>query len=135
MSDFSDTSIIGDWVNQVGSGLTFKQSGTELSGHYRTSVGNADKGKSYPIRGWRNGRCLGFSVSWQPESDSITSWAGLIQPDESGDISIHTVWVLVSGSKLAEKNGQTCKVSTQPWEAFGTQTSIFSRASKTPSNS
>lgn len=104
-----------------------EQNGAAVSGVYRTRIGAAELGKDYPLTGWRDRRCLGFSVSWGPESESLTSWAGLIETDGEG-VLISAMWLLVSGTTLKGKGDTVSTSDSKAWEAFRTQSVVFRRA-------
>ncbi len=115
----------GDWMNAAGSRLAMVERTGALSGVYRTAVGAADQGKTYPLTGWRNGRCLGFTASWAPESDSVTAWTALLHDD--GAPALHTVWVLVRATVFARAADGATERPAAPWEAFSVQASVFRR--------
>ena len=120
--------IEGAWRNDSGAELVLTQKGSLLGGSYRTRLGAAKLGKPYAVTGWRDGRCLGFSVSWAPDSDSLTTWAGLLTLTEAGEPVIDAMFLLVSGSATREQMGLAVKTDTQAWEAFRTQAVRFRRA-------
>ena len=120
-------SVDGLWRNESGAELALSQKGALLSGGYRTRLGEAKLGKPYAVTGWRDGRCLGFSVSWAPESDSLTTWAGLLDLTPQGEPVIEAVFLLVAGSAIREQAGLPIRTDTQAWEAFRTQAVRFRR--------
>jgi hypothetical protein len=115
----------GEWVNAAGSSLIITEHGGALAGVYRTAIGAADHGRAYPLTGWRNGRCLGFTVSWAPESDSVTAWTALLHDD--GAPALHALWVLVRDRAYARGPEGIAERPAAPWEAFSVQTSVFGR--------
>lgn len=119
--------VDGTWRNESGAELRLAQSGRRLAGSYRTRLGEARLGKAYDITGWRDGRCLGWSVSWAPESDSLTTWAGLLG-EAGGEPVIDAMFLLVSATTLQEQLGLASRRDTQAWEAFRTQAVRFRRA-------
>lgn len=126
-SDLRRAFIDGAWRNESGAELVLAEKGSLLGGTYRTRLGAAKLGKPYAVTGWRDGRCLGFSVSWAPDSDSLTTWAGLLDLTEAGEPVIEAMFLLVSGSATREQMGLAVKTDTQPWEAFRTQAVRFRR--------
>jgi hypothetical protein len=122
--------IDGLWSNPSGAELALTQRGALIGGTYRTHLGEARLGKAYPVTGWRDGRCLGFSVSWAPESDSLTTWAGLLGLNEAGETVIDATFLLVSGSMVRDRVGLAVKTDTEAWEAFRTQSVRFTRAAR-----
>lgn len=118
----------GLWRNESGAELRLAQSGRRLAGTYRTRLGEARLGKAYDLTGWRDGRCLGWSVSWAPESDSLTTWAGLLSAGPGGESVIDAMFLLVAATTVGEQLGLASRRETQPWEAFRTQAVRFRRA-------
>ena len=127
-SDLRRLPVEGTWRNDSGAELVLAQKGALLGGTYRTRLGAAKLGKAYAVTGWRDGRCLGFSVSWAPESDSLTTWAGLLELTPEGEAVIEAMFLLVSGSATREQMGLAAKTDTAAWEAFRTQAVRFRRA-------
>ena len=125
--DLDTPPIEGVWANAAGSRLVLSEQAGALSGIYRTAIGAADLGRDYPLTGWRNGRCVGFTVSWGPDSDSVTAWTGLMH-DDGGAPALHTVWVLVRGTLVGKTAEGFAEREAAPWEAFSVQTSIFRRS-------
>lgn len=89
----------GDWYNELGSKMTFRIGGADISGTYHTAVGDADG--IYQLSGRLsvpadNSRTLGFTVAWQNnkrETDSCTSWTGEAR-EINGEQVILTTWLL-----------------------------------------
>jgi hypothetical protein len=125
MADLESLSVAGVWLNDAGSSLILIENGEALAGTYRTAVGDADQGRDYPLVGWRNGRCLGFTASWAPESDSVTAWTALLHGDP--EPALHAVWTLVRSRTLARSATVVAERPTAPWEAFSVQSSRFRR--------
>jgi hypothetical protein len=124
-ADLETLALEGDWVNAAGSRLVIVEREGALSGVYQTAIGAADQGKAYPLTGWRNGRCVGFTASWAPESDSVTAWTALLHDD--GAPALHTLWVLVRSRVFARTAEGVTERPAKPWEAFSVQTSVFRR--------
>ena len=116
--------ISGRWSNQNGSILHIHDENNKITGKYKTKIGSADLTKSYKVVGFRNDKCLGFTVSWRPESDSITSWTGLLVKTQK-QLELHTLWTLVTQSKIKPNEKGFTSVPVLPWEAFSVQSSIF----------
>jgi hypothetical protein len=127
--DSRSVSIDGRWRTETGSELELAQNGTALSGVYRTKLGAAEHGKAYPLVGWRDRRCLGFSVSWGPDSESVTSWTGLVDIAPDRALIISAMWLLVSGTSLKRDGETTVIADSSAWEAFRTQSVVFRRPS------
>jgi Avidin family len=94
--------IDGVWYNELGSQLTLKVNGNNISGTYKTTVGNA-KG-TYQVCGMRvpgsgkSDEAIGFVVAWVNDSgssSSVTSWSGQWQIID-GKEEINTTWLLTS---------------------------------------
>ena len=130
MSDKIDSraaSVDGNWRNDAGSELELKQDGPKIRGVYRTKLGAAEHEKDYPLVGWRDRRCLAFSVKWGPDSESMTSWTGLISIAQDGTPVISAMWLLVSGTSLKFDGKVATVVDSNAWEAFRTQSVVFRR--------
>lgn len=89
------------WTNELGSSVTFKQSGNQLGGSYTTAVGNASG--PYAVTGWIDtapadgaGTVIGFCVLWSNangNSHSLTTWSGQILPFGTSTVMVST-WLL-----------------------------------------
>lgn len=120
--------VDGTWTNDAGSRLTLKEHDGALTGTYFTALGDAkDEGEGRSLTGWRNGRCVGFSVSWGPAVDGITAWTGLLSFAGS-DFVMSTVWTLVRSQVLAAGPSGVCERPTEAWEAFLVQSAKFRRS-------
>lgn len=120
------SSIEGAWVNQNGSTVELHESDDGLlRGVYHSRKGRSVAGKGYPLTGQRNAEVLTFSVNWNDAEvnlASMTSFAGRIVTDADGQMSIHTVWVLV---RQFEDEHRT--KPTGAWNAFLTNADVFRR--------
>lgn len=118
-------SVAGQWRNERGSVLILRVEGTQLSGSYRTAVGNPDPRDDYPVSGIVHGDLLAFSVAWIGH-DSLTSWTGR---HEAGEDRLRTLWHLVR-SHTTTIDPLTLTPNRHPvaiWGAFTTQASVFDR--------
>ena len=86
--------LSGDWFNELGSKMSLKVDGQDITGEYQTAVGDAEG--IYDLSGRTNetNSVLGFSVAWQNaygDSESATAWSGQYHSDE--DVIV-TTWLL-----------------------------------------
>lgn len=123
MSDLSEISIGGIWVNAEGSHLDLIDNRGMLMGFYRTAVGAADTSNDYPLVGWRNGRALAFTVSWAPDAGSLTAWTGLLHKTDA--VEIHAIWTLVRPTTIKKTADGFSEIPSDPWQAFLVQSAIF----------
>ncbi|MGE0224749.1 MAG: avidin/streptavidin family protein [Acetobacteraceae bacterium] len=119
--------VDGTWRNDAGSELVLRQEGARLTGSYRTRIGAADTTRTYELAGWRDRRCLGFTVSWAPESESLTSWTALLHLAPDGETVMEAMWLLVSATTFRKTDAGVVPTDTGPWEAFRTQAVSFRR--------
>lgn len=94
--------LSGDWFNELGSKMTLKVAGREITGQYYTAVGDAEG--IYDLSGRTNdgNTILGFSVAWQNsygDSESATAWSGEYHSDE--DVIV-TTWLLTDQTKESD---------------------------------
>jgi hypothetical protein len=112
----------GTWVNERGSAMVLEQEGNRIIGRYVTQLGHdAVTGDAHPVVGFANGSTIGFVVSW-PAADSVTSWAGRVETDAEGNVTLHTVW------HLARSTTGDPPRALQVWESFLTNSSVFRKA-------
>ena len=91
----------GTWYNELGSFMTLKVKGPNLSGTYQTAVGDAEG--IYELVGRVvtdefSSEVLGWVVVWQNEygnSESVTAWSGQCQT-VGGVPTIVSTWLLTS---------------------------------------
>jgi hypothetical protein len=94
------------WTNELGSTVTFKQSGNQLGGNYTSAVGNASG--PYALTGWidtapvsGSGTVIGFCVLWSNatsgNSHSETTWSGQILPYGTSSVMV-TTWLLCAAT-------------------------------------
>lgn len=115
----------GRWVNDQGSSMVLQEHDGAISGFYITRIGNDDvQEKQHPLVGCTTGPLIGFVVSW-PAASSLTSWAGRLVTDASGQATIHTVWHLAR-----ERVAGDPPRPAQPWETFLTYSSVFRKVSE-----
>ena len=126
--DLNATSVEGAWRNASGAELRLQQTGQVLRGDYVSRLGAARTGKRYALTGLRQGRCLGWSVSWAPDSDSLTSWTGLLSAGRDGRPVLDAMFLLVSGSVTKSDMGLAILAPAEPWEAFKVQAVRFERS-------
>ncbi|WP_371396818.1 avidin/streptavidin family protein [Fretibacter rubidus] len=84
--------IDGLWENDRGSQVRFTALDGELSGVYKTNVGQPDKSQSFPLRGFVQGDQVSFTVNFKGYS-SMTAWVGQMSEDAGGPY-IQTLWHL-----------------------------------------
>lgn len=126
-SELERLPVDGLWRNASGAELRLTQSGAWLAGDYLSRLGVAKASRRYALAGVRHGRCLGFSVAWAPDSDSLTSWSGLLTLDARGRPVIDAMFLLVSASTVRADLGLAVRTPADPWEAFRTQAVRFER--------
>jgi hypothetical protein len=104
------------WLNELGSTVTFSQTGNELGGQYVTAVGDASG--TYALTGWIDAvpagttTVLGFCVLWSNasgNSHSATTWAGQIIPYGTSSLMV-TTWLL-SLATVPEDYWESTRVS------------------------
>ena len=92
--------LVGNWYNELGSLMVLSANGAELTGTYKTAVGNAQG--IYPLNGGLDtlpssgGQAVGFAVAWVNQygsSNSVTTWSGQYQTI-NGVEQIVTQWLL-----------------------------------------
>jgi Avidin family len=90
----------GDWYNELGSKMTIKINGSQISGAYQTAVGEASG--LYELVGSFDASpdslnpSVGWVVTWNnasENSNSVTSWCGKLQ-EINGKETITTMWLL-----------------------------------------
>ena len=90
------------WYNELGSKMVITSFDDEtgvFTGTYKSPVGEAEK--TYLLTGRKDtaGNTLGWTVNWQNvnlNANSVTTWSGQLQEDESQESSILTTWLLTS---------------------------------------
>lgn len=120
-------SVDGAWRNASGAELRLQQAGPLLRGDYLSRLGAAKVGQRYALTGVRQGRCLGFSVSWAPDSDSLTSWTGLLESGPDGRLIMNAMFLLVSATTIRSDMGFATRTPAQAWEAFKVQAVRFEK--------
>ena len=108
----------GTWCNEKGSKMVLKtggNDGNDVTGTYRTSVGNADGW--YQLRGRRTvnedgSQVVALAVAWvntaKGSSHSATAWSGQLQLI-SGKPTFTAMWLLVRQTK-PDDNWQATRV-------------------------
>jgi hypothetical protein len=91
----TDPDLKGIWVNELQSVMTIAR---VEAGVFRGEYESAVSGEHSPVKGKLIGTIagdsLGFTVNWEPDFDSVTSWSGKLLVDEDGALSIYTLWQL-----------------------------------------
>ena len=112
----------GTWYNELGSVMELEIRGSEITGIYKTNVGDADGWYSIVGRtggAQANRETLGFLVLWKNgkrDTDSVTVWTGELLADSRGNERIETMWLL------------TCETSAQDeWKSTLAGKDIFQR--------
>jgi hypothetical protein len=114
-------SWVGKWKNQHGSILEItSDTRGMIAGTYHTKVGKG--GPKATVRGIHSGDMIALTVSWAPDSESITAWTGLRRGK-----SLHTLWHLVSSTTwdAKGKGAPAVRRNVEPWEAFNTNADLF----------
>ena len=89
------TDLIGSWGNELGSTMSIKAAqGETFTGDYASTVSGKGGPTTGTLQGTLAGGAIAFSVNWQPEYASVTSWTGLVLEGEEGVLSIYALWQL-----------------------------------------
>lgn len=83
----------GFWNNHLGSQMELSVSGNNLSGVYRTNVGNPPPTEEFALVGFVTGDLITFTVNFG-KYGSLTAWAGQHTEIRSGEFEIKTLWHL-----------------------------------------
>lgn len=94
----------GQWVNDRNSAVSFTEKEGLLSGYYQTALGQPDKSKKFPLRGFVEGDQITFTVNFKGYG-SLTSWTGQLTQDETGPY-IRTLWNLTRDVPDEEEDAQ-----------------------------
>jgi hypothetical protein len=81
----------GRWQNDMGSELNFVVHKGEITGSYNTNVGEPEKSKSFPLRGFAQGDQITFSVNFKGYN-SLSAWVGQLTLDDTGSLYLRTMW-------------------------------------------
>jgi Avidin family len=100
----------GDWVNELGSQMTLKVSGSNVAGTYTSKVsrepssGGTGGGPTpaSPLVGDVNADLISFVVNWGSQFDSLTAWVGQLTSD-NGVETIRTLWHLTQNVEDADE--------------------------------
>jgi Avidin family len=99
--------------------MILEQHGDRISRCYVTWLGDDEvAGSKHPLVGLAAGAAIGSVVAW-PAADSVTSWAGRLETDATGNAALYSVWHLVrrvSGNPSRELD---------VWESFLTDSPAF----------
>ena len=94
--------ISGNWTNQLGSNVEMQALNGQISGAYKTKVGNATV--THPLQGTyseqKDGCLVAWTVAWTKLKDpskpqSLCSWNGHLVPSQN-QTKIVTTWLLNS---------------------------------------
>jgi hypothetical protein len=92
---------MGTWKNQMGSTMTLRVTGDEISGSYTSVDSSSDKPvTSLKLHGYVASDLISFIVLWP--GGSQTAWTGQLVDDKS-DPTIRTLWHLVTDIADAEE--------------------------------
>jgi len=101
--------LTGKWYNELGSVMELEIRGSEITGIYKTNVGDADGWYSIVGRtggNQANRETLGFLVLWKNgkrDTDSVTVWTGELLADSKGNERIETMWLLTSETSVQDE--------------------------------
>ena len=87
--------LVGTWANELGSKLKIESvSDGLIAGKYWSKVSEEHDPVCGTLTGVVAGDTIGFTVSWQPTFDSVTSWSGKLLVTPQGQQYIYTLWQL-----------------------------------------
>lgn len=109
----------GAWFNDMGSVAVLSVVDGQVSGTYRTNVGQPDKSQSFPLTGLVQGDQITFSVNFKGYG-SMTAWVGQLVLDDKGRPYIRTLWHLT-------KDIEDTKEEHDIWGSIRTGASAFRR--------
>lgn len=116
----------GRWINQNDSVLVITEvEDSVLKGVFESKKGRAARNIAYPVLGIHNNEVVSFMVNFKDGDQnlhSISSFSGRLVKDRDGLEQIHTVWVLARQFEDVEM-----RKATQPWNAFITNSDIFTK--------
>ena len=113
-ANHGNRNVSGEWISQVGSKVTLRQSGNYIVGTFTREDGIAHRllGSIVSEHSGEVGIALSFSVAWSSNSDpkyrSVTSYTGQYHPDKE---FISTVFLLASET-LPSKDYAAVSVGT-----------------------
>jgi len=109
----------GAWYNDMGSVAVLSVTDGQVSGTYRTNVGQPDKSQSFPLIGFVQGDQITFTVNFKTYG-SMTAWVGQLVLDDKGAPYIRTLWHLT-------KDIEDAKETDDIWGSIRTGASTFRR--------
>lgn len=80
----------GTWVNRLGSEMTLTVTDGNVTGCYRTAVGEPSPTEEFELVGFASGDLIAFTVNFG-KYDSLTAWVGQ-HTVENGVETIYTLW-------------------------------------------
>ena len=83
----------GTWTNRLGSEMKLTVRKNDVTGKYRTGVGQPNPEEEFPLKGFVSGDLIVFCVNFGSHA-SMTSWAGQHTRDENDEEVIYTLWHL-----------------------------------------
>ncbi len=118
----SNPDISGEWKNDLGSIMTLKVNGNDVSGTYKTAVGDSIAvGHDAPLKGTVQYPLISFIVDYKTSNDHcLTAWVGRFE-DTGGKLTLKTMWLLGSLFSGPEDN----PVPKEPWETFQINSDVF----------
>jgi len=109
----------GSWYNDMGSVAVLSVTDGQVSGTYRTNVGQPDKSQSFPLVGLAQDDQITFTVNFKGYG-SMTAWVGQLVLDAQDKPYIRTLWHL---TKDIEDSAETDDI----WGSIRTGASEFRR--------
>ncbi|KLN59644.1 hypothetical protein WH96_16490 [Kiloniella spongiae] len=91
----------GIWENGLGSQMELSVQGNDVSGIYRTNVGEPTPTEEFDLTGFASGDLITFTVNFG-KYGSLTAWAGQHTVIRPGEFEIKTLWHLAKN--IAEQN-------------------------------
>lgn len=118
----SHPDISGKWENELGSVMTLTVNGNEVSGTYRTTVGDtAAINQDAPLKGTFQFPLISFIVDYKTtHAHCLTAWVGRFE-DTGGRLTLKTMWLLGSLFSGPEDN----PVPKEVWETFNINSDVF----------
>jgi hypothetical protein len=72
--------------------MTLHVSGNEISGYYRSAIGEAEGEGDFPLRGFVSGDLISYTVNFG-QFATLVSWVGQFAPDDHSKAALRTVFV------------------------------------------
>jgi hypothetical protein len=83
---------------QLGSEMVISTNRTDITGTYKTAVGDPDAQTELPLKGTLHYPLISFVVDF-PKSDSVCAWVGRfeeVNKNDQSELILRTIWVLGS---------------------------------------